>query len=616
LASFLVLGFNVLLQLYLSSQVYFVLMHVSRIFDIVDQQKSELPLNASLAGKVNGVWKKYSSQEFWTLARQAGFALWAMGLQKDDKVAVISNNRPEWNILDIGMLQIGIVNVPIYPTLSPSELQYILNDCEAKLVFVSDDKLLQKIQEIRSQLPLIKDVITFEKVDGSIHWQDFLLKGQATVDEKKLDELKKTISEDDIATLIYTSGTTGNPKGVMLTHKNLVSNVIACQTLPPVTKNAIALSFLPLCHVYERMLTYVYMYLGISIFYAESMDKIVDNMKEVHPDLFSTVPRLLEKVYDRILAKGKEQPTIKRVLFFWALNLGLRYELYGANGWWYEMQRWLANKIVFNKWREALGGNVKAIVSGGAALQPRLARVFWAAKIVVLEGYGLTETSPVIAVNNTRRENAIHFGTVGPVIEGVEVKFAGDGEILCKGPNVMKGYYKRSDLTAEAIDNDGWFHTGDIGELVDGRFLKITDRKKEMFKTSGGKYIAPQALENKFKESLFIEQIMVVGENRKFASALIVPSFAYLKGWCEAKNIPYSTSEEIIKNPEVIDRFKKEIDEYNKTFGQTEQIKKFELVAHEWTPDSGDLTQTLKLKRKIIEERNKSLIEKMYGENN
>jgi len=415
-------------------------MHVSRIFDIVDQQKSELPLNASLAGKVNGVWKKYSSQEFWTLARQAGFALWAMGLQKDDKVAVISNNRPEWNILDIGMLQIGIVNVPIYPTLSPSELQYILNDCEAKLVFVSDDKLLQKIQEIRSQLPLIKDVITFEKVDGSIHWQDFLLKGQATVDEKKLDELKKTISEDDIATLIYTSGTTGNPKGVMLTHKNLVSNVIACQTLPPVTKNAIALSFLPLCHVYERMLTYVYMYLGISIFYAESMDKIVDNMKEVHPDLFSTVPRLLEKVYDRILAKGKEQPTIKRVLFFWALNLGLRYELYGANGWWYEMQRWLANKIVFNKWREALGGNVKAIVSGGAALQPRLARVFWAAKIVVLEGYGLTETSPVIAVNNTRRENAIHFGTVGPVIEGVEVKFAGDGEILCKGPNVMKGY--------------------------------------------------------------------------------------------------------------------------------------------------------------------------------
>jgi long-chain acyl-CoA synthetase len=588
-------------------------MEVTRIFDIVDQQHKLLPLTTSLAGKVNDVWAKYSSEKFWNVARDASFALWAMGLQKDDKVAVISNNRPEWNILDIGMLQIGIINVPIYPTLSPSELQYILNDCGAKLVFVSDEKLFQHVQSIRAQLPAIKDIITFEKVDGAHHWYDFLVKGRPFTNAEKLDEMKKTIAADDIATLIYTSGTTGNPKGVMLTHKNLVSNVIACRTLPPVGKGATALSFLPLCHVYERMLTYVYMYLGISVYYAESMDKIVDNMKEVNPDIFSTVPRLLEKVYDRILAKGKEQKGIKKALFFWALNLGLKYELKGANGWWYEMQLSLANKIVFTKWRDALGGNVKAIVSGGAALQPRLARVFWAAKIVVLEGYGLTETSPVIAVNNTMRENAVHFGTVGPVLENVEVKFAGDGEILCKGPNVMKGYFKRPDLTAEALDKEGWFHTGDIGELVDGRFLKITDRKKEMFKTSGGKYVAPQALENKFKESLFIEQIMVVGENRKFAAALIVPAFTYLKGWCEAKNIPYSTNEEMIKNVDVVARFRKEVDEYNQTFGQTEQIKKFELVSHEWTPDSGDLTQTLKLKRKIIEERNKNLIEKIYA---
>ncbi|MEO8087588.1 MAG: long-chain fatty acid--CoA ligase, partial [Bacteroidota bacterium] len=479
---------------------------ITRIFDILDKQKNSLPLENALCGKINGEWKQTSTFDFWRLASRASFALWTMGLTKNDKVAIISNNRPEWNILDMGMLQAGIVNVPLYTTLSAQETQFILNDSGAKLIFVSDNTLYQKVLSIKSQLPEIKDIITFEKIDGVTYWGDFILKGEQNQKDKELEDTKKSILPGDVATLIYTSGTTGNPKGVMLTHDNLVSNVWGTRTLMPAGYKAKALSFLPLCHVYERMLTYVYMYCGLSIWYAQSMETIVENMKEVKPDVFSAVPRLLEKVYDRIVAKGKELTGIKRGLFFWALNLGLKYELNGANGLYYEMQLWLANKLIFNKWREALGGNVKAIVSGGAALQPRLARVFWAAKIVVLEGYGLTETSPVIAVNNTNRKNAVRIGTVGPVIEGVDVKIAEDGEILCKGPNVMKGYYNRPDLTAEVIDKEGYFHTGDIGVLENGRFLKITDRKKEIFKTSGGKYIAPQALENKFKESQFIEQ--------------------------------------------------------------------------------------------------------------
>ena len=587
---------------------------ITRIFDILDKQKNALPLDDALCNKSGGAWKKTSSYDFWMLASRVSYALWSMGLKKDDKVAVISNNRPEWNILDMGMLQAGIVNVPLYTTLSAQETQFILNDCGAKMIFVADNVLYKKVLSIRDQLPEIKEIITFEKIDGASYWGDFILKGELNQKEKELDEVKKTILPDDVATLIYTSGTTGNPKGVMLTHNNLVSNVWGTRTLVPASYKAKALSFLPLCHVYERMLTYLYMYIGISIYYAESMDTIVDNIREVKPDVFSTVPRLLEKVYDRIVAKGKELTGIKRALFFWALDLGLKYEMHGANGLYYELQLWLANKLVFRKWREALGGNIKAIVSGGAALQPRLARVFWAAKIFVLEGYGLTETSPVVAVNNTNLENAVRIGTVGPVIEGVQVKIAEDGEILCKGPNVMKGYYKRPDLTAEVIDADGFFHTGDIGVLENGRFLKITDRKKEIFKTSGGKYVAPQALENKFKESPFIEQMMVVGENRRFASALVVPAFAHLKSWCAIKGIPYESNEAVIKNPEVVARIKAEIDTYNAGFGQTEQVKKFTLLPAEWTPTSGDLTQKLSLKRKVITERNREAIEKMYGE--
>jgi long-chain acyl-CoA synthetase len=587
---------------------------MKRLFDILKKQEEELRLTDALAAKENGEWRKYSSDEFYEKASLISYGLLVMGLKRDDKVAIVSNNRPEWNIVDMGMQQIGLIDVPIYPTLSDTEYRFILNDCDAKMIFVSDENLFKKISGIKSAVTSLTEIYSFDKIAGAKHWSEVLSTGEKNKNETLLQQCKDSIKTDDVVTLIYTSGTTGNPKGVMLTHANLLSNVLACEDLPPVAKGAVALSFLPLCHVYERMLTYLYMYLGVRIYYAESMEKIVDNLKEVHPDVFSTVPRLLEKVYDRILAKGKELKGIKRALFFWALNLGLRYELHGENGWWYETQLKLANKLIFSKWREALGGNVKAIVSGGAALQPRLARVFWSAKIVVLEGYGLTETSPVIAVNNTMKKNAVQFGTVGPVIPGVQVKFADDGEILCKGPNVMKGYFNRPDLTAEVIDKDGWFHTGDIGLLEENRFLKITDRKKEIFKTSGGKYIAPQAIENKFKESLFIEQLMVIGENQKFASALIVPAFAHLKLWCEEKGIPWSTNEVMIRNPEVIARLKKEVEEYNLNFGQTEQIKRFELVSKEWTPDSGDLTPTLKLKRKIIAERNKVLIEKIYSE--
>jgi long-chain acyl-CoA synthetase len=397
----------------------------------------------------------------------------------------------------------------------------------------------------------------------------------------------------------------------MLSHNNIVSNVMDCRGLAPAGPEHKALSFLPLCHSYERLLTYWYMSKGTSIYYAESMDKIIDNIREIKPNFFSTVPRLLEKVYDKILEKGKTLTGIKKALFFWAVDLGLKYELGNTNGLFYTLQLKVARKLIFSKWKEALGGNVIAIISGGAALQPRLSRVFNAAGICVLEGYGLTETSPVVAVNNFE-PNSIRFGTVGPVIRNVSVKFAEDGEILCKGPNVMMGYYNRPDLTAEVIDKEGWFHTGDIGEMVENRFLKITDRKKEIFKTSGGKYIAPQAIENKFKESHFIEQIMVIGENRKFPAALIVPAFAFLESWCKSKELKYVSAENIIKEQQVIDRIAKEVEELNKSFGHFEQIKEFRLLPKEWTVQSGELTPTLKLKRKVIMERNNALIENIY----
>lgn len=586
---------------------------IRRLFDIPQRQLELFPKKDALVAKINGNWVPTSTEKFIETADLISQGLLSLGLKKGDKIGLMSANRPEWNIMDIGMMQIGVVNVPIYTTLSENEIAFILNDCQAKLMFVGDASLLEKINHIRSKVPTLTEVYSFDQIAGAKNWNELVEKGKATNNSASLNSIKDSISPDDLATLLYTSGTTGTPKGVMLSHNNIVSNILSSEHLCPVDQRHWALSFLPLCHSYERMLTYLYIFLGVSIYYAESIEKIGDNLREIKPHVFSTVPRLLEKVFDRIVDKGKELSGIKKMLFFWALDLGLKYELKGKNGSWYEAQLKLANKLIFSKWREALGGNVKVIVSGGAALQPRLARVFWAAKIHVLEGYGLTETSPVIAVNNLE-ERGTMFGTVGPVIKGVEVKFAQDGEILCKGPNVMLGYYNRPDLTAEVMDQEGYFHTGDIGVMMDNHFLKITDRKKEIFKTSGGKYIAPQALENKFKESSFIEQIMVIGENRKFPSALIVPNFAHLKKWCEIKGMPFTNPEDMILHQEVIDRIGKEVEDFNKDFGQTEQIKKFALLSKEWTIDSGELTATLKLRRKIIQEKFSSQIEKLYGE--
>ena len=586
---------------------------VKRIFDIVERQLSAFNKEISLAYKVEGQWKTFSSADFKEQANLISCGLLALGMKKDDKIAIISNNRPEWNFTDIGAQQIGSIIVPMYTSVSPADYKFILNDSSSRIIFCGDKELYNKVMAVRSELTSVEHIYTFDKVDGAEHWSEVTELGKKNFNSTKLQEMMNVVSHEDIATILYTSGTTGTPKGVMLTHDNIISNVSATERLMPVNQEHRALSFLPLCHSYERMLTYLYMHYGISIYYAESMDKIADNLKEVKPAIFSTVPRLLEKVYDKIVERGKALTGVKKSLFFWALNLGLRYELNGANGWWYEAQLKLANKLIFNKWREALGGNVRVIVSGSAALQPRLARVFWAAHITVLEGYGLTETSPVIAVNNLEK-NAAHFGTVGPVIDGVSVKIAEDGEILVKGPNVMKGYYKRPDLTDEVIDKEGWFHTGDIGTMVDDRFLKITDRKKEIFKTSGGKYIAPQMIENRLKESSFIEQVMVIGEHQKFPAALIVPAFLYLKKWCEENGIPEAANEELIKNPKIIEAVKQAVDKCNSDLGSFEQIKKFELLPREWTIDSGELTATLKMKRKVIMEHNKSQVDKIYGQ--
>jgi long-chain acyl-CoA synthetase len=585
---------------------------VKRIFDILEHQLTVFSKEISLACKVDGQWKTFSSSDFKEQADLVSYGLLALGIKKDDKIAIISNNRPEWNFTDIGVQQIGAVLVPMYTSVSSADYKFILNDSGSKIIFCGDKELYNKVMAVYSELTSVEHIYTFDSIEGAEHWSAVTELGKKNPASEKLQQLKDAVSHADVATILYTSGTTGVPKGVMLTHDNIISNIVATEHLAPVNREHRALSFLPLCHSYERMLTYLYMYLGVSIYYAESMDKIADNLKEVKPQVFSTVPRLLEKVYDRIFETGKALTGIKKSLFFWALNLGLRYELNGVNGWWYETQLKLANKIIFNKWREALGGNVRAIVSGSAALQPRLARVFWAAKIYVLEGYGLTETSPVIAVNNLEK-NGAHFGTVGPVINGVTVKFAEDGEILCKGPNVMKGYFKRPDLTDEVMDKEGWFHTGDIGTIVDNRFLKITDRKKEIFKTSGGKYIAPQMIENKLKESPFIEQVMVIGENQKFPSALIVPSFQHLKKWSERNGIRAATNEELVTNPKVLEVIKQAVEKCNSELGHFEQVKKVELLPKEWTIESGELTATLKVKRKVILEHNKELVEKIYG---
>ncbi|HEU4607576.1 MAG TPA: long-chain fatty acid--CoA ligase, partial [Chitinophagaceae bacterium] len=526
-----------------------------------------------------------------------------------DKIALLSFNRPEWLMLDLAVQQSGAILVPIYPTINIHELEFVLNDAAVKLVVVNDEELFLKVQSIQDRIPSLRNIYSFERLSHCKHWSELAANaGQEDIDA--ITSISANISGEDVATILYTSGTTGKPKGVMLTHHNIISNVIACIPCFPPGENMRALSFLPLNHIFERMVSYLYLFRGVGIYYAESLEKIGDNLKEIKPDLFTTVPRLLEKVYDRIMQKGDEQKGIKRKLFFWAHALAEKFEINQKAGLWYRWQLWLANKIVFSKWREGLGNRILCIVSGGAACQVRLIRIFTAAGIPIMEGYGLTETSPVISVNRFDVKDR-KFGTVGPLIDGVEVKIAEDGEILCKGPNIMAGYYKHPELTAEVMTGE-WFHTGDIGELQDGRFLKITDRKKELFKTSGGKYVAPLAIETKLLESIYIEQVMLVGAEKKFVSALVVPAFPALKEWCRKNNIPDLPSDELIRNEKVQAFYKKIIDTFNEFFNHVEQVKKFELLPALWTVEAGELTPKLSLKRKVILEKYSKVIDRIY----
>jgi long-chain acyl-CoA synthetase len=588
-------------------------MEIIRVFDLLPHFLGKNARPDALVSKENGTWKKYSTADFVEYVDHLSYGLSNIGINKDDKIAIISNNRPEWNFADYAAQQCGAISVPIYPTISLHDLIFIFNDAQVKLVFVSSADLHEKVKEAAKEAPSVKFIYSFNEIKDVKHWKELYENGKTNPAKEKIEQIKNKIGANDLLTILYTSGTTGTPKGVMLSHNNLLSNSFSTQNLAPFKNDWKALSFLPLNHVYERMLNTLYIYLGLGIYYAESLETIGDNLKDIKPQVFGTVPRLLEKVYDKIVAKGFEQTGIKKKLFFWALDLGLKYELNGANGAWYEFQLAIANKLVFSKWREALGGNVQAAVSGGAALQPRLARVFNAAKIVVLEGYGLTETSPVIAVNSFK-PLGIKFGTVGDVIDGVTVKIAEDGEILVKGPNVMLGYYNRPDATAEVMDAEGWFHTGDIGTFVDHRYLKITDRKKEIFKTSGGKYIAPIMIENKLKESPYIEQALVVGENQKYAAALIVPAFVALKEWCSKNKINFSSNQELIAKKEILKLINEAVDESNKTLAPYETIKRVTLLPREWSIEKGEMTPKLSLKRKVIMETNKQMVEKMFSE--
>ena len=564
--------------------------------------------------KQKGEWIKTSTEEYLAKANAISRALLRLGIQKNDKIAVISsNNRTEWNIMDIGILQIGAQNIPIYPTISEIDYAYIINHSEAIYCFVSDEEILRKINLIRDQTPNLREVYSFNDIENCKNWTELLTLGEDPSNQFEVEERKNNVSSSDLATIIYTSGTTGKPKGVMLSHHNIVSNILdSAPRIPFEAGETRALSFLPICHIFERIILYLYQYHGVSIYFGESIEKISDNLKEVKPNVMTAVPRLLEKVYDKIYAKGTELTGIKKRLFFWAIDLGFRFEPYGANGFWYEFQLKIARKLIFSKWKEGLGGNLDVLVSGSAALQPRLCRIFAAAGIPVMEGYGLTETSPVITVNEMKNFG-FRVGTVGKVIPNVDVKIAEDGEILCKGPNVMMGYFKDEQLTNEVI-MDGYFHTGDIGEFDKDGFLKITDRKKEMFKTSGGKYIAPQLIENTMKQSRFIEQIMVIGADEKMPAAFIQPSFEFVKEWAKIHKITIGdTNKELVTNPQVIQRIEEEVAVLNEKFGNWEKIKRFELTEDVWSIEGGQLTPTLKLKRKIVLEKYRDLYSKIYG---
>lgn len=588
-----------------------------RLFDCLQYHLDKTPLEDMLAAKEAGQWRKYSTAEVKSIVDNLSAGLLSLGIgggdmtpEGRDKVAILCKNRPEWIMLDLAVQQIGAMLVPVYPTINVNELEFVMSDAQVKLAFVNDEDLYLKMLSLKERVPSLREIFTFEHVQNAKHWKEVTALSTPQLIEQ-IKPISDKITYEDLATIIYTSGTTGTPKGVMLSHRNILSNVVACIPCFPPDDDLRSLSFLPLNHIFERMVSYLYLFRGTSIYYAESLDTIADNLKDVKPKMFTTVPRLLEKVYDRIMQKGNELKGTKKKLFFWAHSLAEKFEINKNQGLWYNLQLSIANKLIFSKWREGLGGNLLCIVTGGAACQVRLIRIFTAARIPIMEGYGLTETSPVISVNRYQ-ENGRAFGTVGPLIDGVEVKIAEDGEILCKGPNVMMGYYKRPDLTAQDIQN-GWYHTGDIGVLNENNFLKITDRKKELFKTSGGKYVAPLAIENKLKESPFVEQVMILGADKKFVSALIVPSFPNLQDWARKNNIIGSSNEDLLLNAKVTDMFKELVESFNKYFNHVEQVKKFELLANEWSVDTGELTPKMSLKRKVVMEKYRDSVERIYA---
>ena len=589
-------------------------MKVTRTFDLLNRYKENFNKEDAIVAKERGKWVKYSTRQYIDYAYSFSYGLLALGIKKGDKIVTVSNNRPEWNFVDMGMAMLGIVHVPVFPSLSTDEYKYILEHSEAKAVIVSDKKLHQLIKPAFNQVEGIKMLYSFDEIEGIKNWMEIIETGNKNAIQFKdeVEKIKNEIEPDYFTTLIYTSGTTGTAKGVMLSHKNLVGNFTAAAEVFCLKPEDKYLSVLPLCHVGGRMGNYQTQYSGTSIYYAENMGAIAANMREIKPDGFDAVPRILEKVYDTVIAKGKKLTQPKKSIFFWAVKLGLKYKDDGKNSWFYNRKLKIADKLIFSKWREALGGNIRLVGCGGASLQPRLERIFWACGIKILNMYGLTETSPVITINRSNRPD-FKLGSVGKLIDGVDVKIADDGEILCKGHNVMLGYYKNPELTKSAFDEKGWFHTGDIGSLDKDKFLKVTDRKKEIFKLSNGKFIAPQIIENKIKESIFVDQIIVTGEHEKFASALISPNFAYFKDWCTSKNIPFENNEDLIRLQQVITVFNEEVKKFNKTLSTHERINRFKLVQDEWSSATGELSPTLKLRRKNIEKKYIKLLEQIYS---
>lgn len=588
-------------------------MEVKRTFDILAHIEKNSPKEVNLAVKRNGKWDKFSTPEYIETVNYVSYGLMELGIKKGDKIASVSNNRPEWNFIDMGMSQIGAVHVPVYPNLSEHSFIHVFSHSESRLLFIGTDEFYDKIAPIAQKVENLEKIYAFDKIDGAPLFDEIVELGKKNKNKHaaKLEEVKALVNENDLCSIIYTSGTTGLAKGVMLSHRNFVSNVMATKDLVPLLPGDKSISFLPLCHVLERMVNYLVQYKGCAVYYAESIDTMGDNIKEVKPAHFTGVPRVFEKVFDKIMNKGKELTGVKKALFFWAVNLAEDFDFAGKSVF-YKLKLKLADKLIFSKWRDALGGNIKFIITGGAALQARIIRIFWTAGIKIVEGYGLTETAPVIAVNQEHYPN-VKFGTVGPLIETSQVKIAEDGEILFKGPNLMLGYYNDPEQTKQVIDKDGWFHTGDIGEFEDQRFLKITDRKKEIFKLSTGKYVAPQIVENRFKESGFIEQIMVVGAGEKFTAAIISPNFEFLHNWCSIHNVSFQNNEELIEIPQVVKRYQEEVEKINATCNKTRRIKKFILVCDSWTTETGELSPTLKLKRRVVKEKYKEKLDKVYG---